>query len=342
MGIFTDTIKGIKRERPPVWFMRQAGRVLPSYMKLKEKYTFHELLEDPELAAKVTLLPVEDLGVDAAILFSDILVVPEAMGMKLNFTDKGPVFETPLHDAKNQISQLKPDPSRLNHIYKTIDLIISRKPADVALIGFCGAPFTTFLYMAHGSSKDKEFEEAMKLFYTDRKTTDKLFGMICDLSMEYATTQAKHGIDAFQLFDTHAGILPMDIYRERVLPYVKRISEAVRSKGLPFIYFPKGIGLGLTHMNFDIADFISIDWQTSLADARKAIDARVGLQGNFNPYALSAPGTDFVKELLESYLSFGKNETKWIFNTGHGLMPDNKFENVKFAVEWVKSTNWNR
>jgi len=136
MSIFSDTLKGIKTERPPVWFMRQAGRVLPSYLKLRESYSFRELMLDPELTAKVTLLPVYDLGVDAAILFSDILVVPEAMGMNLTFTDKGPVFENPLSDAKNQVSSLKPEPSRLDHIYKAIDIIKKDKPEDVSLIGF--------------------------------------------------------------------------------------------------------------------------------------------------------------------------------------------------------------
>ena len=342
MNIFKDTIKGKASKRPPVWFMRQAGRVLPSYRKLKENYTFHELLEDPKLACKVTLLPVYDLEVDAAILFSDILVVPEALGMKLNFTDKGPVFENPLHDAKNQLPGLKPEPSKLNHLYETIDLIVKQKPSDVGLIGFCGAPFTTFCYMAHGNSSGSTFDEAIKLFYNDRKTTDALFERITELSIEYATTQAKHGIDIFQLFDTHAGLLPYEIFVERVLPYVKRITEAIRNKGIPVIYFPKGIGQGLSYMNFDIADFISIDWQSSMTDARKLVDAKVGLQGNLDPRLLTCNDTDMIQKELEKYLPFGSREHKWIFNTGHGLMPDNNFDNVKFVIEWIKTVNWNR
>ena len=342
MSLFIDTIQGKNTNRPPVWFMRQAGRILPSYRKLKENHTFHELMGDPELACKVTLLPVYDLDVDAAILFSDILVIPEALGMKLNFTDKGPVFVDPLHNAKNQLPGLKPEPSKLNHIYETIDLIIKQKPADKGLIGFCGAPFTTFCYMVHGNSAGSTFDEAIKLFYNDRKTTDELFERITELSIEYATTQAKHGIDLFQLFDTHAGLLPYEVFIDRVMPYVKRITEAVRSKGIPVIYFPKGIGHGLSYMNFDIADFISIDWQSSMIDSRKMIDSKVGLQGNLDPRILAVNDKDMIEKELEKYISFGSREQKWIFNTGHGLMPDNLFENVKFVVEWIKNSNWNR
>src|SRR6056300_1196861 len=142
-SIFLDTLKGKETPRPPVWFMRQAGRVLPSYQKLKENYSFWELMRDPELAAKVTLLPVYDLGVDAAILFSDILVIPEAMGMELTFTDSGPRFATALKDLKDPMSIINPDGSKLEYIYNVIDKINETKPAGFPLIGFCGAPFTT-------------------------------------------------------------------------------------------------------------------------------------------------------------------------------------------------------
>ena len=152
-SIFIDTLQGIKRERPPVWFMRQAGRVLPSYLKLREKHSFKELMETPELAAEVTLLPVHDLGVDAAILFSDILIIPEALGMNLKFTEKGPIFDNPLRDIKNQVSSLVADSSKLEHVYKALDIIKRDKPEETALIAFCGAPFTTFCYMVEGNSE---------------------------------------------------------------------------------------------------------------------------------------------------------------------------------------------
>lgn len=341
-SILIDTIKGIKKERPPVWFMRQAGRTLPSYLKLREKYSFRELMLNPELAAEVTLLPVNDLGVDAAILFSDILVIPEALGMNLKFTDKGPVFEKPLSNPKNQSISLKADTSKLEHIYKALDIIKKKKDKDIAMIGFCGSPFTTFCYMVEGNSANYNFSNAIKLFYNDPKISSYILEKITELSIEYATTQVKHDIDVFQLFETHAGLIPSDIYIERILPYVKRISSAVRNNNIPFIFFPKGIGTGISHINYDVADFVSIDWQFSLTEARKMCDSNIGFQGNLDPRILSIDNKEFLQKELDKFISFGKNEHKWIFNTGHGLSPDNSFENVKFVVDWVKTANWDR
>ena len=341
-SIFLDTIKGKKTSRPPVWFMRQAGRVLPSYLKLREQYSFKELMQDPELTAKVTLLPVDDLEVDAAILFSDILVIPEALGMNLKFTDKGPVFDQPLHEAKDYLPTLKPDSSKLDHIYKAIDIVKAKKPADVALIGFCGAPFTTFCYMIEGNSTKHDFARAINLFYNDPETTAHIFELITELSIEYATTQAAHGIDTFQLFETHAGLIPSELYIERVLPYVKRITNAVREKNVPVIFFPKGLGNGMAKINFDVADFVSIDWQFSLAEARQLIDKKVGLQGNLDPRLFAISNKSIIEAELKKYRSFGKENQNWIFNTGHGLSPDNSKENVQFVIDWIKNTNWNR
>lgn len=341
-SIFIDTLKGIKTERPPVWFMRQAGRVLPSYLKLREKYSFRELMLNPELAAEVTLLPVNDLGVDAAILFSDILVIPEALGMNLKFTDKGPVFDTPLQDVKNQVASLKADTSKLEHVYKALDVIKKKKPEDVALIGFCGAPFTTFCYMVEGNSVNHNFSNAIKLFYNNPKMSSQILEIITELSIEYATTQTAHGIDVFQLFETHAGLIPSEMYIERILPYVKRISNAVRSKNVPVIFFPKGIGAAISQINYDVADFVSIDWQFSLSEARSLVDSKVGVQGNLDPRILAIDDKNILEKELEKYKVFGQKNLNWIFNTGHGLSPDNKVENVKFVVDWVKKTNWNR
>ncbi len=341
-SIFIKTIKGEKCSRPPVWFMRQAGRVLPSYLKLRQQYSFQELLKDPLLTSKVTLLPVYELGVDAAILFSDILVVPEALGMKLDFTDKGPVFSNPLKNNSNAIKNLKADTNKLSHIYKAIELIKEQKPEDIALIGFCGAPFTTFCYMVQGNSANHTFSEAIQLVYSDRKLAKELFGMITELSVEYALNQVKSGIDTFQLFETHAGLLPYELYIDLVLPFVKTITRAVRQTGCPTIFFPKGLANGMKYLDYDVADFIGIDWQDSLADSRKIIDKRVGLQGNIDPRIFSVKNSDILFHELEKFKTFGKNNYNWIFNAGHGVSPDNLFENLKLTVDWVKSTNWNR
>ncbi|MDP4268122.1 MAG: uroporphyrinogen decarboxylase [Bacteroidota bacterium] len=340
-GIFPKTINGIKTSRPPVWLMRQAGRVLPSYLMLKEKYSFQEMMMTPEIAAEVTLLPVCDLGVDAAILFSDILVIPHALGMEPDFTDNGPVFHKPLSLKDNPAASLKPDVSKLNYICDTIDKIILKKPVDIPLIGFCGAPFTVFCYMVQGPAKNENFTDAVKYLYTNKSQSKKIIEAITELSKEYAYRQIKHGATVFQLFDTHAGLIPFELYQELFFRAVKEIADVVRNANGKFIFFPKGIGTGIMDINFDMCDFLSIDWQIPLTLARKLVDENVGLQGNLDPRILFSDKKTIESE-LNKYIEFGSQNQNWIFNLGHGLMPGIPFENVKFVVDWVKNTDWKR
>ena len=340
-SLFVKTLKGAKTERPPVWFMRQAGRVLPSYLKLREEYTFSQLMQSPELAAKVTLLPVHDLGVDAAILFSDILVIPEALGMGLNFTDSGPKFGKALKDISDPVSTLHPDASKLEYIYKAIDEVIKTKPSDTPLIGFCGAPFTTLCYMVQGLSSNHTFPDAVGLLYQDKKTAHKLLAMITELSVEYAVNQVKHGISAFQIFETHAGLIPSDLYFEMIMPYVRKISAAVKATGCPVIFLPKGLGTGIANIRPEDTDYLSIDWQTPIEVARELVHLEIGLQGNLDPRLLMADQVT-IRETLEKYVSFGSKHHKWIFNLGHGFIPGIPYENAKMVVDWVKQTNWKR
>ena len=254
-SFFIDTINGKTTSRPPVWFMRQAGRVLPNYLKLREQHSFVELMHSPKLAAEVTLMPVYDLGVDAAILFSDILVIPAALGMNLNFTDSGPKFDIALKEIEDPSLLLNPDATKLTYIYDAIDEIIRTKPADIPLIGFCGAPFTTLCYMVQGLSSNHTFPEAVALLYRDRKMTHKLLSAITELSIEYAKNQVRHGVSAFQIFETHAGLIPSDLYQEVMMPYVRRIAMAAREEGCPVIFLPKGLGYGVKHIQPEDADF---------------------------------------------------------------------------------------
>lgn len=340
-SILLKTLNGEKTERPPVWFMRQAGRVLPSYMKIKENYTFWQMMQNPEIAAKVTLLPVDDLGVDAGILFSDILVIPHALGMGLEFNDSGPLFDQPLAYRENPLAGLNPDPSKLNYIYEVIDQIISTKRDDIPLIGFCGAPLTVLLFMLQGLGRKGDFPEAIKFIYEHKETTKKLIEVVADLSVIYAQEQCNHGIEVFQLFDTHAGLIPADLYHELFMPATKKIAAAVREKGIPFIFFPKGLGAGIAQITPEDCDYLSIDWQTPLNVARKLVDSNIGLQGNVDPRLLYASLPE-IEKALEPYIEFGSKNQNWIFNLGHGFMPGISFENAKFLAEWVKRTDWKR
>ncbi len=209
--LLLKTRAGEYTSRPPVWYMRQAGRVLPSYLELKKKHSFWQMMKEPELGARVTLLPVNDLGVDAAILFSDILVVPYAMGMGLEFTDNGPVFETALSKRDKPFQHLDPQPAKLEYIYRVITSVKKSKPPHIPLIGFCGGPLTVLCYMLEGLGKKADFPEAVKFIYKSKKDTKRLVDMLLEMSLEYIRGQVRHGIDVFQLFETHAGLIPWEL-----------------------------------------------------------------------------------------------------------------------------------
>lgn len=339
--ILLQTLKGKPTPRPPVWFMRQAGRVLPNYLKLKENYTFWQMMQQPKVAAEVTLMPIYDLGVDAAILFSDILVIPYALGMGLDFTDAGPVFEKPLAQRSNPLQGLNPDPSKLNYIYDVVDEIIKTRPEGIPLIGFCGAPLTVLLFMLQGLGRKGDFPDAIKFIYQNKETTKKLIEELTELSIIYAEEQINHGVEVFQLFDTHAGLIPFDLYDELFMPSVKKMAAAVRAKGVPFIFFPKGLATGIRNITPEHCDFLSIDWQTSLPTARELVHNEIGLQGNIDPRLLYASQEE-IEQVLETYIEFGSKHQNWVFNLGHGFIPGLPYENARFLADWVKSTDWKR
>jgi uroporphyrinogen decarboxylase len=340
-SLFLDTLNGKSTPRPPAWFMRQAGRVLPNYRALKENHTFAEMMEKPDLAAKVTLMPVYDLGVDAAILFSDILVVPQALGMSLEFTNAGPEFGAPLHTFSDPLKQLKPDMSKLDHVYAAIDEIIRTRPENTPLIGFCGGPLTTFCFMFRDNVRDITFKHATEFLYKERKTSQKIIDALVEVSVEYAVKQVEHGVEAFQLFETYGGLLPEELYLEMMVPASAKILKAVRDKGVKTIYFPKDLGHGMSAITSDVTDFMGIDWHMPLPVARKLIDPAVGLQGNLDPRLLYADQETIIGE-LEKLIPFGRDNQNWIFNFGHGVLPDLPVENVKLVMDWIKLANWQR
>ncbi len=339
VSILLDKLCGKETSRPPFWYMRQAGRVLPSYLEIKEKHSFWEMMQDPKIGAQVTLLPIRDLSVDAAILFSDILVVPYAMGMGLEFTNHGPVFERPLSTLKNPLSAIKPDTHKLDYIYRVIDQIKKDIPVHIPLIGFSGAPLTVLCYMLQGLGRNIEFPGAVKFIYQNKPIAKKLTEAVTDVTLEYIKGQIDHGIDVFQLFDTHAGILPYEEYNELFMPSIKRIGSYIRSRQIPFIFFPKGFGSAYKSITPDVCDFVGIDWQTPINDARTMIHKEVGLQGNLDPRILFSDKQVIEKKLL-AFLEFGKKNQDWIFNLGHGFIPGIPYENARFLSDWLLSANW--
>lgn len=336
-NIFTDTLNGKKCSRPPVWLMRQAGRILPRYMKMREKYSFEQLFTTPELAAEVTLLPVEDLGVDAAILFSDILTVPKAMGLDMDWTQKGPVFNSPLVFESDPIKKLDVKTESLSYVYQAARKV--KQMSNIPLIGFCGGPLTVLCYMLEGVSSNQTFPLSKTFFYQQTSKAKQLIDLLTEVSIEYAVKQAECGIDAFQLFESNAGIVPLEMYEKLFLPAVTKIGKAVRAKGIPFIFFGKGISGGVNIVKPETCDFYSADWQMPLSVVRKNLDKEIGLQGNFDPWLLFAP-KDVIEKAVINMKPFFKENPKWIANLGHGVLANTPLENVKFLISRIKETIW--
>ena len=338
-SILLNTINRKYSDRPPVWFMRQAGRILPSYQNLKKTHRFYDMMKDKNLASDVTLLPINDLGVDAAILFSDILVIPDALGLDLEFTDKGPKFNNPLKFDKPNSIIYKPE--KLDYIYNNIKEVVNKKASNIPLIGFCGGPLTTFLFMFRDNENNRNFKDAIKYFYSNREESLKIIELITEASIDYSVKQCKSGIECFQLFETYCGSIPNELYTELILPYSKKILNKVKEQGCPTIFFPKGFGEGLRYINKDICDYVSVDWHMSLDDARNLLDQEVGIQGNMDPRILYYKN-EKIEEYLNSIKKFGSENKDWIFNLGHGFLPDIDFRKAKFVVDWIKNTNWKR
>lgn len=337
-SLFTDILKGNYGNRPAVWYMRQAGRVLPAYQELRQSYTFAQLMADAQLAAQVTMMPVADLDVDAAIVFSDILTVPVAMGMQLEWTEHGPQFTTPLSAYNNPLQHLCPNYSHFSATCKALSIASAMQ--QVPVIGFCGAPLTTLCYMLQGNSAKHDFPDAKRYFITHRSQTVQLINAITEVSIAYARQQIASGASAFQLFETHAGIVPADEYATFFLPSVERIAQAVRECGVPFIFFPKGIGTGLSLITPDVCDYVSIDWQTPLSVARQIVHHSVGLQGNIDPMLLFAPQEMMIKVMEEKYKPFFRHNKNWIINLGHGVLANTPIENLRYLTRWIKQTEW--
>lgn len=324
--------KGEYTERTPVWVMRQAGRILKEYREVREKLSgFIELVKNPELAAEVTIQPVDILGVDAAIIFSDILVIPEAMGLPYEMIEKkGPLFPETISSEKN-IDKLKiADADALGYVLEAIKVTKKELNDRVPLIGFAGAPWTIFCYMVEGHGS-KTFSRARKMLYTAPEMSHKLLQMITDSTISYLKGQIAAGTDIVQVFDSWAGILPEKHYEEFSLKYISQICDAIGEA--PVIVFAKGALASRKTIGETSCSVVGMDWNMNIEETRRLIPHKT-LQGNLDPAALYASFNVIRKETKTMIDAFGKE--KHIANLGHGVYPDIEADKVKCFIDVVK------
>lgn len=327
--------KGEMTERYPVWLMRQAGRILPEYRAVRNSLSgFKELVETPELAAEVTIQPVDILDVDAAIIFSDILVVPEAMGLEYQMIEKkGPWFEETIRSADDlkKVDLTIDVEERLSYVLEAIKITNKELGGRVPLIGFAGAPWTIFCYMTEGQGS-KTFSIARKILYTNPALAHELLDSITTVTIDYLKAQVKAGAHMLQVFDSWAGILGPDQYEEFGLRYLKRIADAITE--VPLTLFSKGAHHSYTALAHLDCNTIGVDWQIDIRKARELTGDGKTLQGNLDPCALYASHEN-VAEYTNKMLNSFENK-RHIVNLGHGVYPDVDPEKVKTFVQTVK------
>ncbi len=332
---FLRACRGEEVQYTPVWFMRQAGRYLPEYQAVRANVDFLTLCKTPGLAAEVTLQPVDILGVDAAILFSDILIPIEAMGMRLEFSDKeGPILSEPIRNKSSVDKLIIPDTEEdMPFIIETIKILRKELENKVPLIGFSGAPFTLATYMIEGGTS-KNFLHTKKMMFQHSGVFDYLMDKLTTTIISYLSDQIKAGVQAVQIFDTWAGMLTPDDYKEFVLPYVKKVISELKKEEVPIIYFVNDCAGILKEVKKSGADVIGIDWRIDIADAIKKLGKRVVIQGNLDPCALFLP-KEKIEERVKDILWKGETAKGHIFNLGHGILPQTPVENVMAVVEAV-------
>lgn len=333
---FLNACSGYPLDRPPIWLMRQAGRVLPEYRALKEKYSFLDLVQTPELAAEVTLQPVRRFGFDAAILFSDILVVAEAMGQGYRFRDQGGIEMAFSIRSAEDVDQLEPEAvvERLQYVARAIPLIQAELAGQTALLGFAGSPWTLANFMLEGGSV-KECTRAKALFYSDPELFSRLLEKLTRAVTRFLQLQIEAGVDAVQIFDSLGGLLAADTFGPASARWMTKIIASLPSQ-IPVIVFSKG-----THGNWDAlartgAQVLGIDWNVRLSEARAVLPKRIGLQGNLDPFILTTR-PEIVAAEARRILNEMRNQPGFIFNLGHGVPPTAPLENVESLVTTVQS-----
>lgn len=326
--------RGEQTERPPVWLMRQAGRILPQYRKLRASVSgFKELVSTPELACEVTIQPVDELGVDAAIIFSDILVIPEAMGLDYNIVESvGPRFDETIKTQQDVDALRLFEPGNsLDYVSSAIKLVKRELADKIPLIGFAGAPWTIMCYMVEGGGS-KTFSKARKMLVQNAELSETLLHKITESTIRYLKVQIEAGADIVQVFDSWAGVLSPDLYKRFALPCIRKICAAITE--VPIIVFAKDAQYILRDFVDLECQVVGMDWKMDIAETRR-IFANHSLQGNLDPAVLYGDNSYIREKTLDMLSSYGTG--RHICNLGHGVYPDTPLDGVKCFVDTVKS-----
>lgn len=333
-SIFVRACKGHSTPTTPVWLMRQAGRYMAEYRAVRKHHSILEICKTPELAAKVTIEAAEILGVDAAIIFADLLLPLEVMGVPFRFeAGEGPKIEKPVRSA-HDVEALRTDRAdELGYVAESVALVVKHFGHKLPVIGFCGAPFTLASYMIEGGGS-RNYIETKRLMYRSPEAWDELMRKLSDVLAAYAIEQAHAGADVIQVFDSWVGCLAPGDYRRFVLPRTTELVQKIKDAGVPVIYFGTDTATLLTAMKETMADVIGVDWRVGIDDAWEMLKHRGGVQGNLDPVVLFASKKEIRSQAADVIRRAG-GRAGHIFNLGHGILPETPVEHVKDLVEFV-------
>lgn len=334
-------LRACRREKTaytPIWLMRQAGRYLPDYRKIREKHAFLEMCKRPELVTEVTVMPIEQIGFDAAIIFADILLIAEPMGLELTFQEGSGPSLSPAIRTPGDVDKLRSvhASESLGFVFDAIRMVRRALPPRTPLIGFCGAPFTVASYMIEGGAS-RRFQHTKALMYSDPDTWNMLLGKIACASAGYLNGQIDAGVQAVQIFDSWVGCLSEEDYRRYVLPHTQHLISALKP-GIPIIHFAADGGILLPAVRDLGADVLSLDWRVNLADAWATIGYDTAVQGNLDPVVLCCDRPTIINA-AETILERAGERPGHIFNLGHGILPDTPVDNVRILVDVVHEHN---
>lgn len=332
--LFLRALKGETVERPPVWMMRQAGRYLPEFMEIRKEFDFFTRCQTPDLASEITVQPIRRFGMDAAILFSDILVIPQAMNIEVQMkTNFGPYLPNPVRTQKDVDKVLVPNVNEaLDYVMQAIKMTKEKLADEIPLIGFAGSPWTILCYCVQGEGS-KTYDKAKEFCFTQPIAAHELLQKITDTTIAYLKAKVQAGVNAVQVFDSWGGMLSPTDYKEFSWQYIQQIIDALKDL-TPVIVFGKGCWFALNDMAKSGAAALGVDWTCSARNARYLSGGKITLQGNFDPARLLSPPNEIKKMVTQMINEFGKDH--YIANLGHGILPNIPLDNAKAFIDAVK------